>query len=85
MTWIFYALDTLGESGICVRKSIYNSEICGGSKEGRSKINTHSCSLYTGAHLGDHKVFPLRSLLARLSEDWSQSCLPSPRDTSGNC
>ena len=49
---------------MCTRRFIYNSELCGGSKEGRSKVNTHSFGVYTGAHLGNHKVFPLFSLLA---------------------
>ena len=82
--WTGFALDSLGERWICARKSIYNSEIRGGSKESRSKVNTHSCSLYTGAYLGNHKVFPLPSLFARLSEYWSKSRPASPRDTSGS-
>lgn len=73
-----------GQRWISARKPIHNNEICGGSKEGRSQVNPHSCSLYTGAHLGNHKIFPLFSLLARLSGDWSQSCPATPRHTSGH-
>lgn len=73
-----------GQRWISARKPIHNNEICGGSKEGRPQVNTHSCSLYTGTHLGNHKIFPLFSLLARLSEHWSQSCPASPRHTSGH-